>query len=115
MSPDLEKIVAFERRGLVVPCSIVSAVHPNQHFRGISYVGCVHLTVVAEPHLPSVHLAAMAHFACRGPGLVSVLKGRSGAAVSLYLVSVNSKTRYLPSVHLPRPQSNAGHSPHIVP
>lgn len=52
------------------------------HFRDIPYVYCLHRIILAEPRLPSVHLSAMAFFACWwarfGPcGLV----GQSGAAL----------------------------------
>lgn len=51
-------------------------------------------TVVAEPHLPSVQLAAMTHSACCRLGLVpELLGGQSGAAVGLYLSGVSSQTR----------------------
>lgn len=69
----------------------------NQHFTGVSYVGCVCSPIVAEPHSPSVQSAAIAHFASCGhtwQSLVPVLlKGQSGTTMGLYLGSVSHQTR----------------------
>ena len=80
----------------------------NKRFRsaclpkiGISYVDCMHSTLVVKPHFLSVQLATMAYVACSKQGVVPLLlRGQSGAAVDLQLSGVSSQKRCLASTHL---------------
>lgn len=68
-----------------MPWSMASPVHQNLAwpFSRFSCVCCMHPTTVAEPHLPSAQLCAMALFAYYGYSLVFVVSGQSGFFLDL--------------------------------
>ena len=80
----------------MVPSSAILLFTRTRHFRGISYVGCVHLAVVAEPYLSLVQLSLMAHFACcgiTGQSLAPLLLESLSGATAGCLGSVTNHTR----------------------
>lgn len=101
-SPAIESNGSMKKRsyGPMIQCPLFTR---TSCVSGVSYVGCVHTTVVADSCLPSVQLAAMAHFACCGMGFSPLLlRGLYGAVMGLYLFNISRQTRCLPLAHLPR-------------
>lgn len=58
--------MALCRRDPVVPCSAVSLVTKTRCSKGVSSVGNMRPTAVAELHLPSAQMAAVTCSACSG-------------------------------------------------
>lgn len=94
------QVVSSRRRGPVVSYSMLPLTTRPRCLKGIYCVGCVCPTVEAEPCLPLVQLAALAHFGSFGQCQSLCYEGVVWAALGLLLDSVSSQTTCQPSAYL---------------